>query len=93
MCPEDVRALYLTANASNFLGVPALLGRGLIPSDAPAGQDAQPVVVLSYSFWQRHLGGGSDVIGKSLQLDHKNYMIVGVLPRRFGWGYGEVCCR
>ena len=88
--PEDIRAVFLTANASSFFGVPALLGRGLIPSDAPAGQDAQPVAVVSYPFWQRRLGGSSDVIGKPLQLDHKNYTIVGVLPPRFAWEYGDV---
>ena len=88
--PEDIRAVFLTANASSFFGVPALLGRGLIPTDAAAGQDAQLVAVLSYSFWQRHLGGSADVVGKTLQLDHENYTIVGVLPRRFAWGSGEV---
>ncbi|PYU37436.1 MAG: ABC transporter permease, partial [Acidobacteria bacterium] len=52
--PEDVRAVFFTSNASGYFGVPALLGRGLLPSDAPDGQDTQPVVVLSFSFWQRH---------------------------------------
>ncbi len=51
--PEDVVAVYLPGSSSHF-GVPALLGRRLIPSDAPMGQDPQPVVVLGYKFWQRH---------------------------------------
>jgi predicted permease len=88
--PEDVRAVFLTTNASSFFGVPALLGRNLLPSDAPDGQDAQPVVVLSFSFWQRHFGGNSDVLGKSLGLAHKNYTIVGVLPPRFAWTLADV---
>jgi putative ABC transport system permease protein len=88
--PEDVRAVFLTTNASSFFGVPALLGRGLLPSDAPEGQDPQPVVVLSYSFWQRHFGGNSDVLGKSLGMAHKNYTIVGVLPPRFAWTVADV---
>src|SRR6476646_33948 len=54
---EDVRAVFVTANASSYFGVPALLGRGLLPSDAPVGQDPQPVVVLSFSFWQRRFAG------------------------------------
>lgn len=88
--PEDVRAVFLTTNASSFFGVPALLGRGLLPSDAPDGQDPQPVVVLSFSFWQRHFGGNSDVLGKSLGMAHKNYTIVGVLPPRFAWTVADV---
>ncbi len=88
--PEDVSATYLTGNAFNQLGVPALLGRGLLPSDAPGGQDPQPVAVLGYKFWQRHYNGERDVIGKSIQLVHKNYSIVGVVQPRFSWGDADV---
>jgi predicted permease len=88
--PEDVRAVFFTANASSHFGVPALLGRGLLPSDAPDGQDPQPAVVLSFSFWQRHFGGNPEVLGKTLGLAHKNYTIVGVLPRRFAWTLADV---
>lgn len=87
--PEDVSAIYLTPNAITQLGVPALLGRPLIPSDAPDGQDPQPVVVLGYKFWQRHYNGQADVLGRTLKLVHKSYTIVGVMPR-FTWQGGEV---
>lgn len=88
--PEDVRAVFFTSNASSYFGVPALLGRGLLPSDAPDGQDTQPVVVLSFSFWQRHFGGSADVLGKTLGMAHKSYTIVGVLPSRFAWTLADV---
>ena len=88
--PEDVRAVFLTSNASSFFGVPAFLGRGLLPSDAPDGQDPQPIVVLSFSFWQRHFGGRSDVLGMNLGMAHKSYTIVGVLPPRFAWTFADV---
>jgi predicted permease len=88
--PEDVRALFLTPNASSFFGVPSLLGRGLLPSDAPEGKDAQQVAVLSYMFWQRHFAGSADAVGRTLQMAHKNYIVVGVLPRRFAWALADV---
>lgn len=88
--PEDVEAHYLTPNVTDHLGVPALLGRGLIPSDAPPGEDAQPVTVLNYKFWQRHFGGDPEIIGKRLELVHKPYTIVGVMPERFTWGDADV---
>ncbi len=88
--PEDVAAEYLTGNAFNQLGVPALMGRGLIPGDAPEGQDPQPVAVLGYKFWLRHYNGERDVIGKNIQLVHKNYTIVGVAQPRFSWGDADV---
>lgn len=80
--PQDVPSTQLTANAGAHFGVPALLGRTLIPSDAPDGQDPQPVVVLSYRFWQRHFNSDPSVVGRNLQLVHKNYAIVGVMPSR-----------
>jgi predicted permease len=88
--PEDVPAVYLTSNAGAHFGVPALLGRTLIPSDAPEGQDPQPVIVLGYAFWQRHFNSDPGVIGRTLQLVHKNYTVVGVMPSRFTWWGADV---
>ena len=88
--PEDVQAIYLTANGMAHLGVPPLLGRGFIIADAPEGQDPQPVVVLGYKFWQRRYAGRTDIIGRTLQLVHKTYTIIGVMPPRFSWQGGDV---
>ncbi len=88
--PEDVQGVYLSSNGFNFLGVPAALGRGLQPSDAIDGQDPQPVVVLSYKFWQRHFNSDPTVLGKTIQLVRKNYTVVGVAGSRFTWGDGDV---
>jgi hypothetical protein len=71
--PEDVSAVYFTGSGFNHFGVPALLGRPLIPADAPEGQDPQPVAVLGYKFWQRHYPGDRDVVGITIQLLHKRY--------------------
>ena len=88
--PEDVNGVYMTSNGFNFMGVPPALGRGLVPSDAIDGQDPQPVVVLSYKFWQRHFNGNPAVLGQTLQLVRKNYMVVGVAAPRFTWDDGDV---
>ncbi|HVZ82565.1 MAG TPA: ABC transporter permease [Terracidiphilus sp.] len=88
--PEDVNAIYLTSNAFNFLGVPAALGRGLQPSDAIDGQDPAPVAVLGNKFWLRHFNGDPTIVGKTIQLMHKNYTVVGVASARFAWGDGDV---
>ena len=82
--PDDVAGVYLTPNAFDFFGVPALLGREFGAPDA-----SQPVVVLSYKFWQRHFGGDRNLVGRNLQLVHKTYVVIGVLPPRFTWGGGD----
>ena len=83
--PEDVQASYISPGDPNHWGTRALMGRWLIPSDAPFGQDAQPVVVISYKFWQRYYMGDPNVVGRTIQLVHKPYQIVGVMPPRFRW--------
>jgi predicted permease len=88
--PEDVNAIYLSPNGFDFLGVPAWRGRGLVPSDAVEGQSPQPVVVLGYRFWQRHFNSDPGVLGQTLQLDRKNYMIVGIAAPRFRWYSADV---
>jgi len=84
--PEDVRSLSVYPGFPNHWGVPAMMGRWLIPSDAPLGSDPQPVVVLSYKFWQRYFMADPHVIGRTIRLVHKPYQIVGVMPPRFQWG-------
>ena len=88
--PENVNAVSLISNAFQDLGVPPLLGRGIWPSDAVDGQEPQPVVLLSYKFWRKHYLSNPDVLGHTLQLDHKNFKIVGVAASRFAWGDGDV---
>jgi predicted permease len=88
--PEDVQSSQLSGNAGAHFGVPAMLGRTIIPSDAPDGQDPEPVVVLSYRFWRRHFNSDPRVVGRTLQLVHKNYIIVGVMPSRFTIGDADV---
>ena len=88
--PEDVVASYVTPNAPNHWGTPALLGRWLIPADAPPGQDPERVVVLGYQFWQRYYAGDPGVVGRTIQLVRKDYQIVGVMPPRFRWREADI---
>jgi predicted permease len=90
--PEDVVGAYLTGNAGSFFGVHALLGRGIEPFDDQGA--GQRIAVLNYKFWQRHYGGDPHVLGRTLELDHTPYTIVGVMPRSFAFndttGVGDI---
>ena len=46
--------------------------------------------MLGYKFWQRHYRGDPSVVGRTIQLNHKSYTILGVMPVRFTWRDGEV---
>lgn len=77
--PEQLQIGRMSQNSFAYFGVPALLGRAFSQSDKVN------VAVLSYHFWKSHFAGLPSAIGKSLQLDHQNYLIVGVMPQRFAW--------
>ncbi len=83
--PENVRACLMTANGFHFFGVPPALGRGLLPTDAVGYRDPDPVAVLGYAFWQRRFHGDPQVLGKTIDLSGKPYVVVGVAGRRFTW--------
>lgn len=74
------------------LGVPALIGRTLGPSDdvPGGGSDGGPVAMISHRFWQRRFGGASDIVGKPLVLQRTTFTVVGVTPPFFtGLEIGE----
>ena len=86
---EAVLGVALTSTSFQELGVPPVLGRGILPSDALDGHDPEPVVVLSYKFWRKSFNSNPDVLGKVVQLDHKSYAIVGVAAPRFNWYFAD----
>jgi putative ABC transport system permease protein len=77
--PERVSGTAVTANVFPMLGVEPLMGRALLPED----EQAEGAVVVSFPFWQNQLGGRSDVLNASLELDGRTYTIVGVMPEGF----------
>ncbi len=82
--PEQLSVSRLSPNAFEYFGVPALLGREF------SAADGNRVAVLSYSFWKSHYSGRTDVLGRPIELNRENYTIVGVLPKRFAWMWGDV---
>jgi predicted permease len=88
--PENVNVVGIISNGFEDLGVPPVLGRGLVRADAIDGQEPQAVAVLSYKFWQKKFFSDPQVVGRTLELDHKKYHIVGVAAPRFTWYSADV---
>ncbi|HKD45927.1 MAG TPA: ABC transporter permease [Candidatus Angelobacter sp.] len=78
---EDFRGAYVTPNTFEFLGVPALLGRGITLDDGKPG--APPVFVMNYRLWQERFGGDTAILGKVFTLDDQPKTLVGIMPPRF----------
>lgn len=80
---DDVTERMVTGvTASFWKQFPAALplGRAFGPAEdrAPNGE---PVVVLSWPYWQSQLGGRPDVIGIHLRIGRFEYTVIGVAPR------------
>ena len=80
--PERIYGALTSANYFDVLGVPLILGRGFLPAEEQRGFSA-PVAVISYVLWQTHLGRDPSVIGKTIQVNHHPYTIIGVAPQEF----------
>ena len=78
--PEAVHAVRMSGDVFPALQVAPLLGR-IFTQDEDEHQ--QPVVVLSYSLWQSRYQGSAGVLGTTILLDRKPYVIIGVMPRDF----------
>jgi putative ABC transport system permease protein len=76
--PENLGGAAVSSGLFATLGVKPLLGRDFRPDEDNKG--TQPVVILSYSLWQRRFGGDPRTVGTTLTLDAKPFTIVGVLP-------------
>ncbi|HSS22477.1 MAG TPA: ABC transporter permease [Pyrinomonadaceae bacterium] len=82
---EPVRAQVLVVSTDFFsvLGTQPFVGRTFLPEESKAG--GAPVAVVSHGFWQRLLGGKSDLTGTTLRLHDKNVTVVGVMPPGFAF--------
>jgi predicted permease len=74
-----VRAAQTSANFFTVLRTQALMGRVFQESECQPGRDA--VAVLNYGFWQRRFGSDPAVMGRKIQLDQREFTIVGVMPK------------
>jgi putative ABC transport system permease protein len=80
--PERINGEIVSGNYFDLLGVKAALGRTFLPEeDRTPG--ASPVVVLSQGFWKKSFGGDSQIIGKPIKLNGREFIVVGVAPAGF----------
>jgi predicted permease len=79
---EETLVQMVSAEYFSTLGVPAQVGRTLSADDHPSA----PHAVISYDYWQRRLGGRSDVLGTTITIRQGVFSIIGVAPRSF---FGE----
>src|ERR1035437_2796871 len=79
---EDENLLVLTnpvtPNYFSMLGVRAQVGAASVD---PA--DGRPRAVLGFQLWQRRFRGDPQIVGKTILLNKKAFLVAGVMPRAF----------
>ena len=83
--PERFPGYGVTLGFFEALGVKAAQGRTLLPEDSEPGREQ--VVVLKHSFWQQHLGADPGIVGKTINLNRKQFTVVGVMAADFNYPY------
>src|SRR5260370_35020275 len=71
----------VTSNTFNFLGVPSLLGRTILPEDVRPG--APPVFVMNYRSWQSESACDPKILDRIFILNGTPTILVGIMPPRF----------
>jgi predicted permease len=79
---ERIMTCYVTGNFFSTLGIRPALGRFILPSEGDT-VGADPVMVISYAYWQTHFGGDRAIVGKKISVDGHPVTIVGVSPADF----------
>jgi predicted permease len=76
----------VTANYFLAMGIPMVLGRGILPEDETSGTD---VAVLGHATWTREFGGSREALGSTVRIEGRQHTVVGVAPPGLGFLSGE----
>jgi putative ABC transport system permease protein len=79
--PEPIPGLKATAGLFALLRAEA--AHGQVWDEASALGSGEDVVVLSHRLWQRRFGADPHLVGQTLTLDGKPYVVAGVMPPAF----------
>jgi hypothetical protein len=80
--PERAWCEMVSGNYFSMLGIDAVRGRTFAADEGwVSGKD--PLMVLSYKFWQKRFGGDPAIVGHTVLVNNHAFTIIGVGPERF----------
>jgi predicted permease len=72
----------VSGNFFSVLGAEPVLGRPILPGDVDV-PGRNPVVVVSYRYWQQALAADPRVLGRTIAINGTRFTVIGVMPARF----------
>jgi len=85
--PKIINAAQVTPNFFSTLGVQPAIGRDFI--DADQQYDSPRVAMLTYSLWRTDFGGDPQIVGRTIRLDSKPAVVIGILPKNFEFALSQ----
>src|SRR5580698_6727033 len=79
--PLRLKGCAVTGNFFDVLEVKPLLGRTFVNEETFEGKER--VVVLGYALWQSTFGGDPNIVGRTISLTARDYVVVGVMRPDF----------
>ena len=79
--PEQVDGDLVSSDFFSILGVKPVKGRLFIAGEDEVG--ATPVALIGEDLWRRKFSSSPDIVGKSITLGPKGYIVVGIIPASF----------
>jgi putative ABC transport system permease protein len=79
--PEKLLGALVSADFFAALGARPLLGRTFAPAEDRPGRG--DVVLLGEAFWRRRFGADPRLLGQTVELDGREYTVIGVMPAGF----------
>jgi len=80
--PELVNGELVSGNYFDVLGVQPAMGRFFVQADDQV-QERNPVVVISFGYWQRRFGSDPRLVSDSILINGHPFTVIGVAPPSF----------
>ena len=79
---ERTHGQLVSGNYFSALGLKPAIGRFIRPEEVER-PGTEPVVVISYDYWQTRFRGSPTALGQTLRVNERDLTIIGVAPKQF----------
>jgi predicted permease len=85
--PETIDGIKTSVDLLPMFGIEPLMGRFFTANEMQPGHDQ--VAIIGHRLWQTRYGADPAILGKTIDLDKRRYIIVAVMPARFRFTWDQ----
>jgi putative ABC transport system permease protein len=84
--PENVQGFFVSADFFPALGIEPAVGRNFLAGEETQGHHQR--VILGHALWERRFSADRSIVGRSIEIDARQYEVVGIAPEGFDFPMG-----